>query len=188
MGGEIRRFSLTKANSSTGKEVNNMPTSKELAKAESARRFMIRKIMEEKEALARLRLAAIEAEQPGLTIVYRQYLEAYKKHIHPLMRQVDRYFSNIHEKRKHEHFLQGQADHLAAVEEAAKRPVESRTRNGVLADFLNIQKLPYADKHEVGKKRVEKKISHDSAKEMMDKLKALPPEEFARLLKEVGVK
>lgn len=165
-----------------------MPTSKELAQSENARRFMIRKIMEEKEAMARLRLATIEAEMPHLKEVYAKYLAAYKLHIHPLMRDVDHYFSNIHEKRRHEHFLQGQAEHLAKVEADQQRPTPRGSR-GSLADFLGIEKLPYADKHEVGRKPAkDRKISHDSAKEMMDRLKKLPPEEFARLLKEVGVK
>jgi hypothetical protein len=165
-----------------------MPTSKEIAQRENARKWMIRQLMEEKERQARERLIAIELEQPKLKQIYAKYLEHYKLYILPLTHDVDRYINNIHEKRKLEHFLQGQADHLAEVEAAAQRPIERRPRES-LAGFIGIEKLPYADKHQVGHKpRKEKAPSHDAAKEMMARLKALPPDEFAALLKKVGVK
>lgn len=165
-----------------------MPTINEANKKRQAYAWMISMIMEQKEREARERLLQIESEQPALKLVYEEYLKLYNLHIKPLMGQVDKYHANIHEKRKIEHFLQAQADHVEAVNEAQKVEPNmgwSGSRSWTLPP--QIEKLPYADKSSVGRKpKKERALDENEANEIMSKLKNLDPETFANLLKQVG--
>lgn len=162
-----------------------MPTVKEANRDRSRRANFIRQLMEMKEHEARQRLNQINLEQPALKGVYEDYLKLYNLHIKPLMPKVDKYFENLWEKRKIEHFLQGQASHHE--NEPAYPPPPSGKRSWTLPP--QVEKLPYADKSQVGKKpRKEKALSEDDAKQYIRQLKALDPQAFAALLKQVGGK
>ena len=130
--------------------------------------WMISQIMEIKERAAKERLQVIEREQPTLKATYEQYLKLYNLHIKPLMPAVNRYFSNINEQRKIEHFLDSQ------VAYSENHPA--------------IQKLPYAGKSAVGRKPKQKALDEKDASDVMSKLKQLDPDLFAKLLKQVGGK
>lgn len=130
--------------------------------------WMISQIMAEKEQLAILRLTAIEHEQPTLKANYQTYLRLYNLHIKPLMPAVHRYFNNINEQKKIEHFLAAQSTY------AENHPA--------------IQKLPYAGKSAVGRKPKEKSLDEKQASDVMAQLKQLDPKVFAELLKKVGAK
>jgi len=160
-----------------------MPTVKEANRQRKSYAWMISMIMEEKERLARQRLNEITAAQPSLKKRYEEYLRLYDLHIKPMMHDVDHYIANEFEKRKIEHFLQGQADHRQGERDIPKP--KSGQRHWSLPP--QIEKLPYADKSQVGKKpRKEKALTEDDAKEYIRQLKALDPQEFAALLKQIG--
>lgn len=176
-----------------------MPTIKEANKKRKAYAWMISAIMAEKEHHARERLVEIDTEQSLLKPVYEEYLRLYDLHIKPLMPKVDTYLSNIHEKRKIEHFLQGQAEHLEKVMSDQQRAPSiglPGQRSWTLPP--QVERLPYADKSSVGKKpprggrvAVSGKLSdlkEDEAKEVIRQLKKLDPSTFADLLKQIGGK
>jgi hypothetical protein len=130
--------------------------------------WMVSQIMEIKENAARERLLVIDREQPTLKANYETYLRLYNLHIKPLMPAVHRYFNNINEQKKIEHFLAAQTTY------AENHPA--------------IQKLPYAGKSAVGRKPKEKSLDEKQASDVMAQLKALDPKVFAELLKKVGGK
>jgi hypothetical protein len=130
--------------------------------------WMVSQIMSVKENAARERLLIIDREQPTLKANYETYLKLYNLHIKPMMPAVHRYFNNINERKKIEHFLAAQSEY------AENHPA--------------IQKLPYAGKSAVGKRPKEKSLDEAAASEVMAKLKQLDPKVFAELLKKVGGK
>ena len=166
-----------------------MPTVKEGNKQRAAHANMIRLIMQAKEEAARRRLAEIEKQQPELKKVWETYLSLYALHIKPLMPKVNQYWANDNEKRKLEHFLQGQAEHLAAAQEAANKPMNQTPGQRSWTLPPQVQKLPYAGKSEVGKKpKPEKALDEQAAKQLVAQIKALDPKIFDELLKKVGGK
>jgi hypothetical protein len=166
-----------------------MPTVNEANKKRKSYAWMISMIMEEKERQARERLNEINSREPELKKVWDEYQRLYDLHIKPLTAQVNEYHSNIHEKRKIEHFLQAQAEHLEKVELDAKRPPNQTPGQRSWTLPPQIEKLPYADKSQVGRKpKKEKALDESQANELMKQLKALDPNVFADLLKQVGGK
>jgi len=162
-----------------------MPTVKESAQKQRAYAWMIRQIMEEKEKLAIERLNELRGRTATLKPTWEKYLELYNTHIKPLMADVDEYWNGLNEITELEHFLQGQAEHRA--NERDMPPPPSGQRHWSLPP--QIEKLPYADKSQVGKKpRKEQALDEAGANELMKKLKALDPNIFADLLKQVGRK
>lgn len=141
---------------------------KDANKKRQSHAWLISQIMREKEQLARLRLIEIEREQPTLQVVYKDYLKLYNLHIKPLMPAVNKYFGNMNEKKKIDHFLQGQDEY---------RETQS-----------SIVKLPYAGKSAVGHRAKQKALDNAAATDVMAKLKQLDPDLFAQLLKQVGGK
>jgi hypothetical protein len=141
---------------------------KDAMKKRRAYAWMISQIMAQKEQLAVDRLKVIDREQPTLKANYETYLKLYNLHIKPLMPAVNRYFNNINERKKIEHFLNSQ------VEYAENHPA--------------VQKLPYAGKSAVGHRAKKHDKENAAAADVMAKLKALDPKVFAELLKRVGGK
>ena len=134
------------------------------------------------EGAARARWRALRDEMPKLLAVWNEYQRLYNLHIKPLEVDARKYFANMGELRKIEHYLQG-----LDAERQKYPPPPSGKRSWTLPP--QIEKLPYADKDEVGKKhRAPADPETAKAKEAMKKLKALPPEQFAALLKQIGGK
>jgi hypothetical protein len=166
-----------------------MPTVKEANAKRKAYAWLVHTLIEQKEREARERLNHINSEQPELKRVWEQHQSLYNLHIKPLMPKVNQYWANENEKRKIEHFLQGQAEHQQAVIEASKRPMNQTpgARSWTLPP--QVEKLPYADKGQIGKKpRKEKALTDDEAQILMRQIKALDPKIFDELLKQVGGK
>lgn len=162
-----------------------MPTVKESEQQRLSRARFIRLLMERKEEMAIERLNILRERTATLKPTWEKYLELYNTHIKPLMADVDEYWDGLNEITKLEHFLQGQAEHRA--NERAMPPPPSGQRHWSLPP--QIEKLPYADKNQVGKKpRKEPALDDAGAKELMMKLKQLDPNVFAELLKNVGGK
>ena len=162
-----------------------MPTVKEANQARQRRAWFIKSLIEMKEQQAIDRLNYLNQEIPGLKVKYEEYLKLYNLHIKPLMPDVDLYFEDLWEKRKLEHWLQGQAQHLEASLEASKQPHQAGKRSWTLPP--QIEKLPYAGKSQVGKKPTKKAKALDEAeaKQLIAQIKALDPKIFDELLKKV---
>lgn len=173
-----------------------MPTIKEAAKQRKSYAWMISMIMQEKDRLARQRLVEINNQQPALKEAYQTYLHLYNLHIKPMMPKVDQYLSNLNEKRKIEHFLQGQAEHQAQVEkDQSREPTMGLPGQRSWTLGPQVERLPYAGKNEVGKAPRQARrnqignqvsMSENDAKEVIEKLKKLDPNLFADLLKQVS--
>jgi len=140
------------------------------------------KLMEDKEKEATDRLIYLRGRTAALKPTWEKYLELYNTHIKPLMGDADEYWRGQNEIIELEHFLQGQADHR--VNEREMLPPPSGQRHWSLPP--QIEKLPYADKNQVGKKhRKQPALDEAGANELIKKLKALDPNTFAELLKQV---
>lgn len=170
-----------------------MPTVKESSDKSRRYAWFLRQLMEEREKECRARLIELNKRQSKLKPIYEEFLRLYNLHIKPLQADVDEYWENIHEIRKAEHFLQGQAEHREKEERARASEVHSNQgaghKGGAIA--LNNQnyvttRLPYAGKSQAGRKPTSKETTQEQQiKEAMEKLKSMDPLEFAKLLKEV---
>jgi hypothetical protein len=156
-----------------------MATVKEGNKQRSRYAWFIMKLMEDKEQAARDRLVELQKRQEHLKPIYRKYLELYKLHIHPLMKDITEFTDNGFEMRKCEHFLQGQAEHRANEELKAIDP--KGTRSWTLPP--QVQRLPYAGKSQVGRKP--KLLNESDAKDALQKLKEMDQGLLAKLLEEI---
>lgn len=170
-----------------------MPTVKESLSKNRRYAWFLRKLMEEREKECQERLLSLNARQQKLKPVYEEFLHLYNLHIKPLQSDVDEYWENIHEIRKAEHFLQGQAEHREKEERARASEVNSSEsavhKGGSIA--LNNQnyvttRLPYAGKSQAGRKPSNKELTQEQQmKEALNRLKNMNPADFAKLLKEV---
>lgn len=165
-----------------------MPTVKESSAKRRSYAWMISMIMEEKERMARERLNEINSLQPTLKAAWEEHQRLYNLHIKPLMPQVNEYWANENEKRKLEHFLQAQADHLAKVQADQSNPPNQTPGKRSWSLPPQVEKLPYADKSQVGKKtkRPNNQLNAEQAQSILDQLKGMDQAEFAKLLKDIG--
>lgn len=164
-----------------------MPTVKQANLDRQRNAWFIRQLVEKKETEARQRLAELDVEIPKLKAYWEEYQRLYNLHIKPLEASVNLYFNDLWEKRKLEHWLQGQAQHLEKVEADQQRPPNQTPGQRSWTLPPQVEKLPYADKSQVGHKpKKPKALTNDDAKELMAKIKALDPAKFDELLKSIN--